>query len=60
MMSKHCLCGICDQEKQEGIHLYRLFICKQCEQKIIQTEPKEVQYHYFVKKLRNLNQMTFH
>lgn len=49
MMSKSCLCGICDQEKQEGIHLYRLFICKECEQKIIQTEPKEVQYHYFVK-----------
>ncbi|QXE01764.1 sigma factor G inhibitor Gin [Terribacillus sp. DMT04] len=59
-MSKSCLCGICDQEKKEGIQLYRLFICRECEQKIVHTEPKDVQYHYFVKKLRNLNQMTFH
>jgi Inhibitor of sigma-G Gin len=49
-------CGICEQEKQKGIHLYTLFVCCECEQKIIHTEPNEDQYRYYIEKLRNVNQ----
>ncbi|WP_407272227.1 sigma factor G inhibitor Gin [Radiobacillus sp. PE A8.2] len=51
-------CGICDQEKAEGYHLYNLFICCECEQKMIHTEPQDSQYNYYLEKLRNLNQPT--
>ncbi|MDC3414892.1 sigma factor G inhibitor Gin [Terrihalobacillus insolitus] len=52
------LCGICEQEKSRGIHLYTLFICCECEQKMIQTDPKEAEYQYYLKKLKNMNQPT--
>jgi hypothetical protein len=51
-------CGICEQEKSRGIHLYTLFICCECEQKMIHTEPREEAYQYYLKKLKNMNQPT--
>lgn len=50
------LCGICEEEKAQGIHLYTLFICKECEFNMVHTEPHEEKYRYYVKKLKNLNQ----
>lgn len=51
---KHC--GICEEDKEHGIHLYTMFICKECEYNIIHTEPREEKYRYYVKKLKNVNQ----
>lgn len=55
---KHC--GICEEEKVEGIHLYRLFICSECERNMIHTEPREEKYEYYLKKLKNINQATLY
>ena len=52
------MCGVCDTEKDRGIHLYNMFICCECEKEIIQTEPNEQKYQYFLKKLRSINQTT--
>ncbi|WP_084599735.1 sigma factor G inhibitor Gin [Pontibacillus chungwhensis] len=49
-------CGVCDCKREHGIHLYNLFICRDCEKEIIQTAPEDQQYHYFLKKLRNITQ----
>lgn len=48
-------CGICEEKKERGIHLYTMFICQECEYNIIHTEPREEKYRYYVKKLKNVN-----
>ncbi|WP_186575684.1 sigma factor G inhibitor Gin [Aquibacillus kalidii] len=53
-------CGICDQEKEKGIHLYNLFICCECEQKMVHTEPQEAQYQFYLNKLKNINKSTLY
>ena len=54
-------CGICEEEKDEGIVLYRLFICHECERNMIHTEPREEKYNYYLQKLKNMNQQNqFH
>ncbi|WP_026568956.1 MULTISPECIES: sigma factor G inhibitor Gin [Sediminibacillus] len=49
-------CGVCGVEKQKGIHLYTLYICCECEQKIIHTEPSDAAYQYYLDKLKNMKQ----
>ena len=49
-------CGICEEEKERGIHLYKMFICTECEQNMIHTEPREEKYRYYLRKLKNMNQ----
>ncbi|WP_138420025.1 sigma factor G inhibitor Gin [Aquibacillus sediminis] len=53
-------CGICDETKSKGIYLYNLFVCNECEQKMVHTEPNEEQYQYYVDKLKNMNQPTLY
>jgi len=52
-------CAICEEEKNDGIRLYTLFICTACEHNIIHTEVREEKYRYYVQKLKNMNQPTF-
>ncbi|WP_087973994.1 sigma factor G inhibitor Gin [Oceanobacillus rekensis] len=49
-------CGICEEEKATGIHLYTMFICTDCEYNMIHTEPREEKYNYYLRKLKNINQ----
>ncbi|MCD5326074.1 sigma factor G inhibitor Gin [Pontibacillus chungwhensis] len=49
-------CGVCECRRKNGIHLYNLFICKDCEREIVQTSPEDQQYQYFLKKLKNITQ----
>lgn len=49
-------CGICEEEKSKGIHLYTMFICTDCEYNMIHTEPREEKYNYYLRKLKNINQ----
>ncbi|MBB6455220.1 hypothetical protein HNQ94_003717 [Salirhabdus euzebyi] len=51
-------CIVCDQEKSEGIMLYIAFVCSECEKEIVQTEPEEEKYKYYIDKLKVLNQLT--
>lgn len=53
-------CGICEEEKGNGIFLYRLFICHECERNMIHTEPREEKYNYYLQKLKNINQPTLY
>ncbi|WP_331000871.1 sigma factor G inhibitor Gin [Radiobacillus kanasensis] len=53
-------CGICEQEKTKGIHLYTLFVCSECEQDMIQTEPNDEKYKYYLKKLKDINRPTLY
>ncbi|MFC3041005.1 sigma factor G inhibitor Gin [Virgibacillus xinjiangensis] len=48
-------CGICEEEKEMGIHLYTMFICRECEKNIIHTEPREEKYNYYLRKLKNIS-----
>lgn len=52
----HERCGICEEEKERGIHLYNLFICSECESNMIHTEPREEKYQYYLRKLKNIEQ----
>ncbi len=45
-------CGICEEEKKDGIHLYTMFICCECEHNMIHTEPREEKYNYYLRKLK--------
>ncbi|MFB1051097.1 sigma factor G inhibitor Gin [Paraliobacillus sp. JSM ZJ581] len=51
-------CGICHNSKKEGIHIYHFFICQSCERKIIETQPEDELYSYFVNKLKQINKRT--
>ncbi|MDY0404085.1 sigma factor G inhibitor Gin [Virgibacillus sp. 179-BFC.A HS] len=53
-------CGICEEKKEQGIHLYNMFICSECEYNMIHTEPREEKYHYYLQKLKNVNQPTLY
>ncbi|WP_017185074.1 sigma factor G inhibitor Gin [Alkalibacillus haloalkaliphilus] len=54
-------CQICGEWKQDGIHVLSSFICKGCEREIVNTNPDDERYQYFVDRLkfrRLLNQTT--
>lgn len=53
-------CGICEEDKMNGIHLYNLFICTECEYNMLHTEPREEKYQYYLQKLKNINQPTLY
>ncbi|SFM51304.1 Inhibitor of sigma-G Gin [Gracilibacillus orientalis] len=53
------ICGICNQTKEDGIFLYQLYICEECEKKIISTSPKDENYQYYVEKIRAINQSSY-
>ncbi len=50
-------CVICNEPKQAGIYLYTSFICTDCEQKMIHTDPGDPAYKEFVDKLKKANQL---
>ncbi len=53
-------CGICETEKVEGIHIYQMFICTECEQEIVHTEPEAVIYREYIQKLKGMTQMKLY
>lgn len=61
MMETMTQCGICEENKEDGIQLYRMFICHECERNMIHTEPREEKYNYYLQKLKNIShQGQFH
>ncbi|MBM7543132.1 sigma factor G inhibitor Gin [Amphibacillus cookii] len=51
-------CSICDNNKEKGIFIYHLFVCEVCEQKLLNTEPEDPNYRFFVNKLKKLHQQA--
>ncbi|SEU07048.1 Inhibitor of sigma-G Gin [Salinibacillus kushneri] len=52
------VCNVCHQEKVKGITVYTAFICSDCEQDMIHTEPGDEKYQYYVEKLKVINQLN--
>ncbi|MDQ0158425.1 MULTISPECIES: sigma factor G inhibitor Gin [Alkalibacillus] len=46
-------CQVCDQWKAQGIYVLTNFICQSCERAIVQTNPEEEQYQYYVEKMKS-------
>lgn len=59
-MNNKKTCGICGAEKEAGIHVYTMFICCECEQEIVHTEPEEQKYHMFIEKLKSMKQLKLY
>ena len=49
------VCAICESKKKEGMHLYNIFICSECEETLIHTETTDPLYKQHVEKLRKMN-----
>ncbi|GEL78283.1 sigma factor G inhibitor Gin [Tenuibacillus multivorans] len=45
-------CKICEEWKTEGIYLFISFICSNCEKEILETDPTDERYQYYVDRLR--------
>ncbi len=48
-------CAICELTKKEGMHLYNIFICSECEDVLIHTETNDPMYNEHIEKLRKMN-----
>lgn len=45
-------CIVCDEAQKHGIHLYTSFICTDCEKAMINTDPTDPTYKYFINQLK--------
>ncbi|MDX8047510.1 sigma factor G inhibitor Gin [Gracilibacillus sp. S3-1-1] len=52
-------CGVCDEQKREGIFVYQMFICQECEQKIVSTKPNDENYEYYIDKMKAINKSSY-
>jgi Inhibitor of sigma-G Gin len=48
------ICVICEEGKDRGIHLYKSFICMDCEKDLIITETNDPKYKYYLQKLKKI------
>ncbi|MGE7219520.1 sigma factor G inhibitor Gin [Priestia koreensis] len=46
---------MCEELREEGIHIFSNFICVECEQKMVSTETDDIQYQYFIHQLKNIS-----
>lgn len=53
------ICGVCEQKKENGFYLYQLYICEECEKKIVATNPGDENYSFFVEKLKGINHSSY-
>lgn len=48
------VCIVCTKVKSEGMNIWSSFICRDCEQEMVQTEVHEEKYPFFIKQMRKL------
>jgi len=53
-------CIICEEDSLQGIYIYASFICTLCEYNMVHTDTREAKYHYYVQKMKPINQSTLH
>ncbi|MBM7650328.1 hypothetical protein JOC78_003314 [Bacillus ectoiniformans] len=51
-------CIICDQEKAEGIYIYTSFVCHECQQEMVEADPADEAYRYYIDKLKKIGKPT--
>ena len=47
-------CTVCEQTKEDGIHICDIFICEVCERKIVASDVDDDFYKFYLEKLRKL------
>lgn len=53
-MLEEQICIVCQQKREDGLHILNKYICDACEKEIVECQSDQVQYGYFVWKLRDL------
>lgn len=48
------MCLICEENKQNGIHILHQYICMDCEEKIVSADTTDEYYHHYLNQLRKL------
>ncbi|WP_017434453.1 MULTISPECIES: sigma factor G inhibitor Gin [Parageobacillus] len=48
------VCIVCEQSKQEGIHIFGRFLCLDCEKAMVQTDTADPKYRFYVKQLKKI------
>ncbi|MGZ0084089.1 sigma factor G inhibitor Gin [Caldibacillus thermoamylovorans] len=51
---REAVCLVCEQEKKEGISLFGHFLCLDCNKAIVQTDPDDPNYSFYVQQLRKM------
>lgn len=54
MKTKHEVCIVCENRKDDGIHVQMSFICDDCERDMVETETNDPKYIYYLKQLRKI------
>ncbi|UOR10711.1 sigma factor G inhibitor Gin [Halobacillus amylolyticus] len=44
-------CSICSKKTDDGIHLLQVYICRTCEQEIVETPADDPKYQFFVQQM---------
>ncbi len=45
-------CKVCEEWKEDGIYLLISFICTSCEKEMLETDPQDERYQYYVDRLK--------
>ncbi|MFD1021120.1 sigma factor G inhibitor Gin [Thalassobacillus hwangdonensis] len=59
-MKKKSRCGVCNEVKDDGIHIYQLYICESCEKEMLTTDPGDARYQFFIEKLKTISKSVIH
>lgn len=49
-------CHVCETSQSEGMFIYYLYVCDQCQKKMIATDPEDPSYRFFIDKLRRMRE----
>ncbi|SHK09970.1 sigma factor G inhibitor Gin [Tepidibacter formicigenes] len=53
-MKKEQICYICNEECEDGIEILGSYICKACEQEMINEDASELKMEYYRSKIKSL------
>ncbi|MCI0767550.1 sigma factor G inhibitor Gin [Bacillus sp. TL12] len=54
METKHEVCIVCENKKDDGIRVQTSFICDTCERDMVETETNDPKYIYYLQQLRKI------
>ncbi|MCL6585072.1 MAG: sigma factor G inhibitor Gin [Anoxybacillus sp.] len=47
-------CIVCEQPKEQGIHIYTKFLCIDCEKEIVRTDMIDPKYRFYLQQLKKI------
>ncbi|MCZ0756759.1 sigma factor G inhibitor Gin [Anoxybacillus sp. J5B_2022] len=47
-------CIVCEQSKDEGIHIYTKFLCIDCEKELVRTDTDDPKYRFYLQQLKKI------